>query len=158
MSTMIDADAARREGFVPLGASRKGSSFRGGRAAANDTAAEIGSLGKGHFLQEQIVKGPAASLPRRKSLDERNEAKDQALYYSLRDRIPSDLAMTPGAGGQALRRVMLHGATVVFVTPGYEGKRFVFERAKDLGVRSVVIDAPGSWAERMVGELSLIHI
>merc|ERR1740123_2184284 len=102
---MIDADAARREGFVPLGASRKGSSFRGGRAAANDTAAEIGSLGKGHFLQEQIVKGPAASLPRRKSLDERNEAK-----------------------------------------------RFVFERAKDLGVRSVVIDAPGSWAERMVGE------
>ena len=48
MSTMIDADAARREGFVPLGASRKGSSFRGGRAAANDTAAEIGSLGKGH--------------------------------------------------------------------------------------------------------------
>ena len=109
-------------------------------------------MGKGHFLQEQIVKGPAASLPRRKSLDERNEAKDQALYYSLRDRIPSDLAMTPGAGGQALRRVMLHGATVVFVTPGYEGKRFVFERAKDLGVRSVVIDAPGSWAERMVGE------
>ena len=132
---MIDADAARREGFVPLGASRKGSSFRGGRAAANDTAAEIGSPGQGHFLQEQIVKGPAASLPRRKSLDERNEAKDQALYYSLRDRIPSDLAMTPGAGGQALRRVMLHGATVVFVTPGYEGKRFVFERAKDLGVR-----------------------
>ena len=51
-----------------------------------------------------------------------------------------------------MRRVMLHGATVVFVTPGYEGKRFVFERAKDLGVRSVVIDAPGSWAERMVSE------
>ena len=49
--------------------------------------------------------------------------------------------MTPGAGGQALRRVMLHGATIIFVTPGYEGKRFVFERAKDLGVRSVVIDA-----------------
>ena len=47
---------------------------------------------------------------------------------------------------------MLHGATIIFVTPGYEGKRFVFERAKDLGVRSVVIDAPGSWAERMVGE------
>ena len=114
-------------------------------AAANDTAPEIGSLGKGHFLQEQIVKGPAASLPRRKSLDERNEAKDQALYYSLRDRIPSDLAMTPGAGGQALRRVMLHGATVVFVTPGYEGKRFVFERAKDLGVDRGNRRA-GSWA------------
>ena len=87
-------------------------------------------------------------------MDERNEAKDQALYYSLRDRIPAiyRLAMTPGAGGQALRRVMLHGATVVFVTPGYEGKRFVFERAKDLECGSVVIDAPGSWAERMVGE------
>ena len=54
MSTMIDADAARRDGFVPLGASRKGSSFRGGRAAANDTAAEIGSLGKG-LCGNQIV-------------------------------------------------------------------------------------------------------
>ena len=47
----------------------------GGRAAANDTAAEIGSLGKGHFMTEQITKGPAASLPRRKSLDERDAAK-----------------------------------------------------------------------------------
>ena len=60
MSTMIDADAARREGFVPLGASRKGSSFRGGRAAANDTAAEIGSLGKGHKSVWKTNRAPHA--------------------------------------------------------------------------------------------------
>jgi len=147
----IDA-AARREGFVPLGTTQRNSSFRGGRAGAGDTAAEIGSLGRGSFMAEQVLVGPAASLPRRQSIQERDDAKTDALYYSLKDRIPADLASTPGAGGQALRRVMLHGATVVFVTPGYEGKRFVFERANDLGVRSVVIDAPGSWAERMVLE------
>ena len=45
---------------------------------------------------------------------------------------------------------MLHGATIVFVTPGYRGKRFIYERAKELGVRSIVVDAPGSWAEEMV--------
>ena len=47
---------------------------------------------------------------------------------------------------------MLHGATLVFVTPGYEGKRFIYERAQALGVRSVIFDEPGSWAERLVEE------
>jgi carnosine synthase len=31
---------------------------------------------------------------------------------------------------------------MVFVTAGYSGKRFIFERAKELGVRSVVLDGP----------------
>ena len=31
---------------------------------------------------------------------------------------------------------------IVFVTAGYSGKRFIFEKAKELGVRSVVIDGP----------------
>lgn len=29
---------------------------------------------------------------------------------------------------------------------GYSSKRFIFERAKELGVRSVVIDGPDSWS------------
>jgi hypothetical protein len=31
---------------------------------------------------------------------------------------------------------------MVFVTAGYSGKRFIFEKAKELGVRSVVLDGP----------------
>jgi hypothetical protein len=37
---------------------------------------------------------------------------------------------------------VLRGTVVVFVTAGYSGKRFIFERAKELGVRSVVLDGP----------------
>ncbi len=42
--------------------------------------------------------------------------------------------------GAKLRRHVLRGAVIVFVTAGYSGKRFVFEKAKELGVRSVIID------------------
>ena len=41
----------------------------------------------------------------------------------------------------------LNGKVVVFVSPGYPGKRFVFDKANELGVRSVVIDSPGSWTD-----------
>jgi carnosine synthase len=29
----------------------------------------------------------------------------------------------------------------------YAGKRFIFEKAKELGVRSVIIDGPESWSQ-----------
>lgn len=35
---------------------------------------------------------------------------------------------------------------------GYSGKRFVFEKANELGVKAVVLDAPDSWAQLMEGE------
>jgi biotin carboxylase len=39
----------------------------------------------------------------------------------------------------------LRDKVIVFVSPGYSGKKFVFEKAHELGVKSVVIDSPGSW-------------
>ena len=39
-----------------------------------------------------------------------------------------------------LRRSVLRGAIVVVITAGYSGKRFIYERAKELGVRSVILD------------------
>jgi len=54
--------------------------------------------------------------------------------------------------GQTLRRRLVRGSTVVFVSAGYVGKRFVFERAAQLGVRSVVIEHPDSWAQSLVSE------
>ncbi len=44
--------------------------------------------------------------------------------------------------GRSLRRTVLKGAVMVFVTAGYSGKRFIFEKAKELGIRSVVLDGP----------------
>ena len=65
---------------------------------------------------------------------------------------PHELAVLEGFPGQQMRKIMLHGATIVFVTPGYAGKRFIYERARDLGVRAVVFDEPGSWAEALVAD------
>ena len=51
-----------------------------------------------------------------------------------------------------MRRHVLRGAVIVFITAGYSGKRFIFERAKELGVRSVIIDGPDSWSKTMQEE------
>ncbi len=48
--------------------------------------------------------------------------------------------------GRRLRRSVLKGAVVAVVTAGYSGKRFIFEKAKELGVRTIVLDAPERWA------------
>lgn len=56
----------------------------------------------------------------------------------------------PSLYAQQLRRTVLKGAVVVFITAGYSGKRFIFERCKQLGVRSVVVDGPDSWSEQLV--------
>lgn len=54
--------------------------------------------------------------------------------------------------GKELRRKVISGAVMVFVTAGYSGKRFIFEKAKQLGVRSVVIDGPDSWCKLLEAE------
>lgn len=33
---------------------------------------------------------------------------------------------------------------------GYSGKKFIFDKAKELGVRVVVVDGPDSWAKSLV--------
>merc|ERR1719335_2153311 len=63
-----------------------------------------------------------------------------------------ELVEAEGIEGQTLRRRLLNGATVVFFTAGYAGKRFVFERANALGIKSVVIEHPDSWARGLVEE------
>jgi hypothetical protein len=43
--------------------------------------------------------------------------------------------------GRRLRRSVLKGSVVAFITAGYSGKRFVFETAHELGVKAIVLDA-----------------
>ena len=47
---------------------------------------------------------------------------------------------------------LLWGKTIVIVSPGYPGKRFVFEKAHELGVNTIVIDSPGSWTQDLQRE------
>ena len=54
---------------------------------------------------------------------------------------------------QRARRDALRGKRIVIVGAGYEGKRFVFERAKELGVKIILIDKPTTWAKDLVDEL-----
>ncbi len=44
----------------------------------------------------------------------------------------------------------LDGASVLVVSAGYPGKRRVYERLAELGVRLVVVDEPGHWSESLV--------
>ena len=41
----------------------------------------------------------------------------------------------PTRAGRALRRSLLKGCVVVIVVAGYSGKRFIYERAQELGIR-----------------------
>ena len=54
---------------------------------------------------------------------------------------------------QRARRDALRGKRIVIVGAGYEGKRFIFERAKELGVKIILIDKPTTWAKDLVSEL-----
>lgn len=51
-----------------------------------------------------------------------------------------------------MRRRLLKGKVMIFITAGYSGKRFIYERIKELGVRSVMIDGPESWSRILEDE------
>jgi hypothetical protein len=67
------------------------------------------------------------------------------IMLAVQDKVDA-----PTADARRLRRNVLRGAVLVFVTAGYSGKRFIFEQCKKLGVRSVVIDGPDSWSQQLV--------
>lgn len=65
---------------------------------------------------------------------------------------PQNAVSQRTTAGRKLRRKVLQGAVMVFVTAGYSGKRFIFEKAHALGVKSIVLDAPDSWARLLEQE------
>lgn len=54
---------------------------------------------------------------------------------------------------QRARRDALRGKRIAIVGAGYEGKRFIFEKAKELGVRIILVDKPDAFAKNLVSEL-----
>ena len=53
-------------------------------------------------------------------------------------------------------RTSPEGATVVVVGAGYQGKRRVYVRLAELGVRTTIVEEPGHWSESLVSE-GIIH-
>ena len=52
---------------------------------------------------------------------------------------------------------VLQGKRIAFVTSGYAGKRFIYEKAKSLGVSTTIIDSSSSWAKSLVDEGVIDH-
>ncbi|EER06598.1 conserved hypothetical protein [Perkinsus marinus ATCC 50983] len=72
--------------------------------------------------------------------------------YEMLAKIPSELVEMETPEGQDLRQRLLRGATVVFFCAGYPGKKFIYQRAAELGVKSVIIDSVESWSKNLVQE------
>lgn len=58
----------------------------------------------------------------------------------------------PGPAGDAERRRILAGSRVAVISPGYEGKRFLYERAHELGVRLILLGEADNWSRSLVDE------
>ncbi|KFM27308.1 Carnosine synthase 1 [Auxenochlorella protothecoides] len=121
---------------------------RGGREVV-PTSLKSSSI-KSNFLTEAVI----GSLPRGLSHSERefivaNTPLSPSL--NLLSSLPRDQVSARSVEGRTLRRHVLRGAVIVFITAGYSGKRFIFEKAKELGVRSVLIDGPDSWSQEGLG-------
>eukprot|EP00775_Hariotina_reticulata_P008709 gene8709-8890_t len=95
------------------------------------------------------------SLPKGLTEDERMRIRQSAPMspaLGTLSELPQDKVAARTVEGRKLRRRVLKGSVVAFITAGYSGKRFIFEKAHELGVKCVVLDAPDSWAQLMEKE------
>jgi carnosine synthase len=104
-----------------------------------------------NFLTEAVI----GSLPKGLSVSEREQIFSETPLsptMNVLSSMPSNVVSSRSLEGRRLRRHVLRGAVIVFITAGYSGKRFIFEKAKELGVRSVIVDGPDSWSKSLVSE------
>lgn len=104
---------------------------------------------QGNLLSDYLI----GSLPAGLSVTQRHEVISSSILSPTQSALSSQpveklTARTPA--GKRLRRKFLQDAVIVFITAGYSGKKFIYEKAHELGVRSVVIDGPDSWAQSML--------
>lgn len=109
---------------------------------------------RSQFEAEQLLASPGG-LPRPMAAEERERAirfhATSPTTTMLSQFSPALLSQQTEAG-QDLRRRCAAGSTVVFVSAGLQGKRFIYERAAELGVKSVIIDHYDSWAKTLADE------
>jgi len=115
---------------------------------------EGSGIRKASFGAEQLLASPGSLRRAMPPSDRERLVRELAPTATSRmlSKVPRDVLKAKGTEGQNLRRKMLDGAVIVFFTAGYEGKRFVYERAKALGVRSVMIESADSWSKGLLSE------
>ncbi|KAF4657504.1 Carnosine synthase 1 [Perkinsus olseni] len=102
--------------------------------------------------------GPAPSMA--STTEEDDDASVQSTCssifpeanFSTLPKVPKELLSAKTTESQDLRLRLLRGSTIVFFGTGYPGKRFIYERASDLGVNVVLVDEPDAWCKSLVEE------
>jgi carnosine synthase len=133
----LDTDKPRR---------RLGGPVKGGVGAQG--------VNNSQFEMEQLFASPG-SLPRAMTSEEREAALRTLLptaTYQMLANIPPQLLSKMSPETQMLRRKLAYGSTIVFITAGTPGKRFIFDRAAEMGIKSVVLDHHDSWVKSLVQE------
>lgn len=70
----------------------------------------------------------------------------------LPEGVSEELLRERSAAGQAAREAALDGAVMLFVCAGYGKKRFIYEKARSLGMKAILVDSPNHWGKDCVGE------
>eukprot|EP00798_Chlamydomonas_sp_ICE-L_P025943 gene25943-11622_t len=143
----------RRRGGEESAPSDLSKSHRQSMELTSPKGPQLSPLGKAaSTLFNENVYG---SLPKGLSLAQRTKIQQSVPQSpsmgALKEMKQDAVAARTGAGKQ-MRRQVIHGAVMVFVTAGYSGKRFIFEKAKELGVKSIVLDGPDSWCQLLEQE------
>jgi carnosine synthase len=110
--------------------------------------------GRSKFEMEQLLSSPG-SLPKPMPRDKREAVIREMMptaTFEMLAKVPAKLLDVPTEEAQALRRKFVKGSTIVFLSAGLQGKRFILEQAASLGVKSVVLDHPDSWSRSLVDE------
>lgn len=71
--------------------------------------------------------------------------------FEVKPAASPELLRERSAAGQAAREAALNGAVVLFVCAGYGKKRFIYEKARSLGVKAVLVDSANHWGRDCVG-------
>jgi len=132
----------------------------GAVASASAKSARRGKIGDGDFRLVQLL-SPNSLSPPMSHEDRASAMRDKVEQAISRcrpgmsvsekmNRTHRRLLVLRGPDGQRMRRAVLRGSTIVFFTAGYEGKRFVYERAHALGVRSIILESADSWAKGLL--------
>mmetsp|Transcript_14843 Transcript_14843/g.44835 ORF Transcript_14843/g.44835 Transcript_14843/m.44835 type:complete len:618 (-) Transcript_14843:511-2364(-) len=126
---------------------------RGGQerfpASVDERGLSAGTSLQGNLLSDAVL----GSLPAGLSHVQRNEILSNSIMsptQSAMSSLPSEKLMGRNLEGKKLRRHVLRDTVIVFVTAGYSGKKFIYEKAHELGVRSVILDGPDSWAQSLL--------
>ncbi|CAJ1415647.1 unnamed protein product [Effrenium voratum] len=127
------------------------------RVQAIDTdipPSRVGASGRerSRFEAEMLLASPGR-LPPPLTADEREEAIRTLLptaTFQMLAKVPKKLLTQADESAKNLRRQLMRGATVVFVTAGLPGKRFTFEIAVSLGIKPVILEHPDSWSRSLV--------